>query len=137
QLRAFKAKTRGEKEAHDYMWGMATLLEDPVIDALAAYYAQQKPGAGIPGDPALMAQGKKLFDNGDPSREIQACAACHGATAQGVAIFPRLAGQHQAYLMHQIELIQNNLRESSIMHGVVKDLKPEDIKAITSYLQSL
>jgi len=119
------------------MWGMATLLEDPVIDALATYYSQQKPGAGIPGDPALMAQGKKLFENGDAAREIQACSACHGMTAQGVAIFPRLAGQNQPYLMHQIELIQKNLRESSIMHGVVKDLKPDEMKAVTTYLQSL
>lgn len=43
QLRAFKGKTRGEQDAHDYMWGMATLLDETVIDALARYYAAQKP----------------------------------------------------------------------------------------------
>jgi cytochrome c553 len=60
QLRAFKARTRGEQDAHDYTWGMATLLDETVIDALARYYAAQKPAPGTPGNAALIARGKLL-----------------------------------------------------------------------------
>jgi cytochrome c553 len=137
QLMAFKTRTRGEQDAHDYMWGMATLLQDPVLEGMARYYAAQKPGAGIPGNARLVARGKVLFEKGDPARSVVACSTCHGATAQGNSIFPRLAGQHAAYVVRQLEVIQKQLRASPVMHGVIKDLAPEDMKAVAEYVQSL
>ena len=136
QLRALKGRTRGDPEAHDYMWGIAGSIDDSLIDPLAEYYSSQPPPPGKPGDPKLMAEGKKLFDNGDSTRHIQACATCHGADAQGQAIFPRLAGQHAAYLVRQLQVIQNNLRQAPVMHGIVTELKPDDMKALAEFLQS-
>lgn len=136
QLRAFKAKTRGEKDAHDYMWGMATLLDESVIDGLARHYAAQTPAPGTPGAPALVARGKLLFEQGEPARQVVACQSCHGADAQGNTIFPRLAGQHAEYVVRQLEVIQNKFRESPIMHGVIKDLDADAMKAIAEYVQS-
>jgi cytochrome c553 len=137
QLKAFKAKTRGEQDAHDYMWGMATLLEDPVLEGMARYYAAQKPGPGISGNAQLVARGKILFEKGDPARSIVACSTCHGDAAQGNSIFPRLAGQHAAYVARQLEVIQKRFRASPVMHGVIKDLGPQDMKAVAEYVQSL
>ncbi|MEJ8814365.1 hypothetical protein WKW77_25020 [Variovorax ureilyticus] len=57
---------------------MATLLEDSVIEGLARYYAAQKPGPGIAGDPRLIARGKTLYEKGDSSRNVVACSTCHG-----------------------------------------------------------
>jgi len=136
QLKAFKGKTRSEKDAHDYMWGMATLLEDSVIEGLARYYAAQKPAPGIPGDPALMARGKLLFEKGDPERQVTACSACHGEAAEGNSIFPRLAGQHAPYVVRQLDVIQRKFRESPIMHGVIRELNPAEMKAVAEYVQS-
>ena len=136
QIRAFKAKERGDPEAHDYMWGMATLLDDPMVTGLAKYFAEQAPAPGTPGDPALIEAGHKLFLEGDPEKGILACAGCHGADAQGNAIFPRLAGQHKAYLARQIDVIQRQLRNSPIMHGVVQNLQPDQIRAVTEYLSA-
>ncbi|MBL6751246.1 MAG: cytochrome c4 [Nevskia sp.] len=136
QIRAFKSKTRADPEAHNYMWGMATLVSEPMVDALAHYYSTQTPGPGIAGDEKLIAQGKRLFEQGVPERGIAACASCHGADAQGRSIFPRLAGQHAAYLVRQLDVIQQQLRTSTIMHGIVKDLKPDEMKAVATYLQS-
>lgn len=136
QLKAFKAKTRGEKDAHDYMWGMATLLDDSVIEGLARYYAAQTPAPGIPGDPALIARGQQLYENGDTARQVTSCATCHGAGAEGVAIFPRLAGQHAAYVVRQLDVIQRQFRDSPVMHGVIKALSPAEMKAVAEYLQS-
>ncbi len=136
QLRAFRAKTRGDRDAHDYMWGMATLLDDSVIDGLARYYAAQKPAPGIPGDPQLIARGKRVFEQGDPARSVVACSTCHGEAAQGNAMFPRLAGQHAAYVLRQLDAIQRESRESPVMHGVIKELDDSDKKAVAEYVQS-
>jgi cytochrome c553 len=137
QLRAFKGKSRGEQDAHDYMWGMATLLDETVIDALARYYAAQKPAPGTPGNAALVARGKILFEQGDPAHEMVPCASCHGTAAQGNAIFPRLAAQHAAYVVRQLQVIQRQFRDSPIMHGVIKDLDADAMKAVAEYVQSL
>ncbi len=137
QLRAFKAKTRGEQDAHDYMWGMATLLDENVIAALARYYAAQKPAPGTPGNAALIARGKVLFEQGDPAHGVMPCASCHGNEAQGNTIFPRLAGQHAAYVVRQLQVIQRQSRDSPIMHGVIKEMDVDAMKAVAEYVQSL
>ena len=137
QLQAFRAKTRSEQIAHDFMWGIAGGLDDRMIDAVAAYYAAQPAARGRPGDPSLIAQGKELFEKGVPGRGIPSCSTCHGAQAQGIAVFPRLAGQHAKYVRKQLEYIQGLVRNAPVMHGVVKDLTPVEIEAVAAYVQSL
>ena len=138
QLHALKNKTRADPEAHDFMWGIAGTLDDSIINGLAAYYASQPPMHGTSTAPAaLIAEGKKLFHNGIPSRKIPACASCHGEQAHGAAIFPRLAGQHAQYIVRQLTVIQDNLRKSPIMHGIVQDLTENEKKAVAAYLESL
>ncbi len=136
QLEVFRAKTREEKIAHDFMWGIAGNLDDPMIDSVARYYAAQPPAPGKPGDPTLIAKGKQLFEQGVPGRGIPACANCHGADAAGVADFPRLAGQHAKYIVKQIEYIQALVRKAPVMHGIVKDMTPAEMQAVAAYVQS-
>ncbi|HYA20910.1 MAG TPA: c-type cytochrome [Burkholderiales bacterium] len=138
QLHALKDKSRADPEAHDFMWGIAGTLNDAIISGLAEYYASQPPMHGTPtASPALIAEGNKLFHNGVPSRNIPACASCHGDNAQGAAIFPRLAGQHSQYVVRQLTVIQDNLRKSPIMHGIVQDLSDNEKRAVAAYLESL
>jgi cytochrome c553 len=136
QIKAFREKTRGEQEAHDYMLGMATLIDDATADALGDYFAKQPPPPPVVGDMALIAQGKKLFEQGIPERGVAACATCHGAAALGSGIFPRLAGQHAEYVLRQLNVIQTRLRQSPVMHGIIKDLKPDEMKAVAAFVQS-
>lgn len=136
QLEAFRAKTRSEKVAHDFMWGIAGGLDDPMINAVSRYYAAQPPAAGRPGDPGLVAKGKQLFDQGVADRGIPACATCHGADAKGVADFPRLAGQHAKYVAKQLEYIQSLVRNAPVMHGIIKDLTTDEMQAVAAYVQS-
>jgi len=35
------------------------------------------------------------------------CAACHGAEGQGVAVFPKLAGQSQDYIVGRLNAYRN------------------------------
>jgi cytochrome c553 len=138
QLKAFKDQTRADPDAQAYMWGMAAQLSDAQISELADYFSKQPaPAAGKSGGPAALARGKQVFEEGVPARQIPPCASCHGAHGEGLATFPRLAGQHAPYLLKQILVIQNALRNAPVMHGVVKDLTKEQMQAVVAYLESL
>ena len=136
QINAFRQKTRSEKDAHDFMWGIAGNLDESIIDGIAAYYASQPPAPGRSDDPALVAKGKELFDKGLPERGIPACQVCHGPDALGKADFPRLAGQHAKYIVKQLNYIQSLVRTAPVMHGIVKDLTPAEMVAVAAYVQS-
>jgi cytochrome c553 len=137
QLRAFRDQTRRDPDALSYMWGMAAQLSDATIEAISAYYAAQPPSRAKTGDAKLMAHGKQIFEEGISSQGVPACAACHGQQARGNDIFPRLAGQHADYLAKQALVIQRGLRASPIMHDVVKELSPDQMRAVAAYLESL
>ena len=136
QISAFRQRTRSEKDAHDFMWGIAGDLDESIIDGIAAYYASQPPAPGRSDDPALVAKGKELFDKGLPDRGIPACQVCHGPDALGKADFPRLAGQHAKYIVKQLNYIQSLVRTAPVMHGIVKDLTPAEMVAVAAYVQS-
>jgi cytochrome c553 len=134
QLKAFRDHSRADPHAHTYMWGMAAKLTDPTIEGLAAFYSAQSPALGSPGDPAAMAAGQKIFDEGIPSKEVPACKGCHGDKAEGQEVFPRLAGQHQTYLEEQLSAFASQSRANEIMHETSKNLSPAEITQVATYL---
>ncbi|MDP9083287.1 MAG: cytochrome c4 [Pseudomonadota bacterium] len=137
QLHAFKDQTRADPDAQAYMWGMASQLNDASISGLADYFSKQSAAEGRSANATLIAQGKSIFAEGVPARQIPACASCHGAQAQGNGPFPRLAGQHAPYLLKQLLVIQSVLRTAPVMHGVIKDLNRDQMQAVVEYLQSI
>ena len=137
QLHAFKDQTRADPDAQAYMWGMASPLSDATISELATYFSSQPAPPGRPGNPSLIEQGRHLFREGVPAQQIPPCASCHGALAEGMATFPRLAGQHAPYLLKQLLVIQSVLRTAPVMHGVVKNLSKEQMEALVAYLESI
>lgn len=136
QLKAFRGQTRGDADAIGYMWGMSAQLEDDTIDALAQYYAAQRPGGGRAGDPALVAKGRQIYEKGVESVGVPACAACHGPDAHGMGDFPRLAGQHSQYVLKQLSSFQSNMRKVAVMHGVAQGLKLDEMSAVAAYLEA-
>ncbi len=137
QLKAFRNQNRGDHAAHEYMWGIASTLSDDIVVALAEYFAAQKPAAGIvASNPAAAARGRELFEKGSPERGLPTCTGCHGANAEGLAVFPRLAGQHGEYLFIQMQSIRNRLRDSPVMHGLIKNLTDDEIVSLAAYLES-
>jgi cytochrome c553 len=135
QLHAFRDQTRADPDALSYMWGMASQLSDATIDAISTYYAAQAPSRAKTGDAKLRARGKQIFEEGVTSQGIPACATCHGPQARGNNIFPRLAGQHGDYLVRQALAIQSDA--SPVMRDVIKDLSPDQMRAVATYLESL
>jgi cbb3-type cytochrome c oxidase subunit III len=137
QLHAFRDQTRADPDALAYMWGMASQLSDATIEAISTYYAAQVPSRAKTGDAKLMARGKQIFEQGIAALGIPPCASCHGPQARGNNIFPRLAGQHAAYLLKQALVIQSALRAAPVMHEVIKDLSQDQMRAVAVYLESL
>jgi cytochrome c553 len=136
QLKAFRSQTRGDPDAVGYMWGMAGELEDPMLDALAGYYAEQQTEASAGRDSALIARGREIYEHGIESQGVPACSACHGPDARGLQDFPRLAGQHAQYILKQLASFQSNMRNVAIMHGVAQNLRLSEMQAVAAYLEA-
>jgi len=65
------------------------------------------------------------------------CAACHGADGNSmVPNWPRLAGQHEQYLVRQVTLIQSGARPVPEMIGIVPGLSPQDIADLAAWFSS-
>jgi cytochrome c553 len=137
QLKAFRDHTRADPHAHTYMWGMAGHLSDPLIHALAAYFSTQSPAGATPGNPVETAAGKKIFEEGVLDRDVPACQACHGEKAEGVDAIPRLADQHRAYLIEQLNNFASNARANEVMHDNSKSLTPNEIQAVATFFAGL
>jgi cytochrome c553 len=136
QLHAFRDQTRADPDAQAYMWGMASQMSDGLISELAAYYSKQTAAVGNNETSALISQGRHIFEEGVPARQIPPCASCHGARAEGKGPFPRLAGQHAPYLLKQLLVIQSALRTAPVMHGIIKELNRDQMQAVVAYLES-
>jgi cytochrome c553 len=137
QLDAFRGHLRADPNAQAYMWGMASQLGDATIQGLADYYAAQKPSPGTAGAPALMAEGRKIYEQGIPAKKVAACASCHGANAEGAQVFPRLAGQHVEYLVAQLEGFKTGTRSNApIMINEVRDMTAAELRAVATYAAS-
>jgi len=135
KIKLFRNKAISEPKDHVDVLGL-TLIDDATAEALARYFANQPPPPPISGEAELVAAGNKIFVQGVPEHGVAACAVCHGANAHGIGIFPRLAGQHAEYVQLQLMLIQSRLRDAPIMHGIIKDMTPDEMKAAAAFVQS-
>ncbi len=136
QLNAFKNQTRKDPDAEAFMWGMASQLDQDTIKGLAAFYSMQKASPSRKGDPALTATGRTIYYQGIASAKIPPCVTCHGQDAQGKGEFPRLAGQHAAYLVKQLQAFSTDLRSSPIMQPVTRGLTDDDMLAVATFLNA-
>jgi len=139
QMKAFRDRSRKDPDAHTSMWGISRLLDDELSVKLADYFSRQEPTRGTPGDPQLAAKGKVIYERGVESKKIPACAFCHGQQAQGIAVFPRLAGQHAQYLVAQLKVFHTDDRPNLAvtMKAVVERLSEEEAEQVAAYLQGL
>jgi cytochrome c553 len=139
QLKAFRDRTRADPMAQAFMWGMASQLSDDAIAGLAAYYAAQKPVNVTTRDVKLLREGQSIFTEGIPAANVTACQGCHKPQAEGNAAVPRLAGQHQEYLLKQLVMFKSELRagaSATIMHGVSGGMTFEQMQAAAAYAAS-
>lgn len=142
QLTGYRAHSRSDPEGFEYMWGLSAHLSDAQIQGLASYFSHLSAPAGNVdhvGTPALLAEGKTIFEQGISAAGVPACSSCHGAHAEGMESFPRLAGQHADYLMKQLRVFQNTDQrpEGAAMKVVTHNLSAENIVSVASYLETM
>ncbi len=62
------------------------------------------------------------------------CADCHGVDGNsGEAIFPKLAGQGEAYLLKQLKDFKSGARPSDFMTSIVAELTEQDMADLSAY----
>jgi cytochrome c553 len=137
QLKAFKNQTRSDPDAVAYMYGMASLLSEKTMKALGDYFQSLEPVKAKAEPPGEVSKGKDIFQNGISSQDVPACKTCHGAKATGSGQFPRLAGQHVAYLIKQLHAFKNGVRASPVMNSVASTLTDAQMQAVAAYARSL
>jgi cytochrome c553 len=140
QLQAFIDRRR----TNPVMFNVAHVLSPPMLEGLSSYFKNldPKPLGGAPKE--LMAEGKKIYEEGIPSAEVPSCASCHGPDAKGADAFPRLAGQLHDYIYRKLtnwdkERGQDKSKpdNSAIMQPIAHDLTEAQIKAVAAYLSYL
>jgi cytochrome c553 len=140
QLQAFIDRRR----TNPVMFNVTHVLSPPMLDALSMHFKNldPKPLGGAPRE--LVAEGKKIYEEGLPKADVPACASCHGADAKGADAFPRLAGQLHDYIYRKLtnwdkERGQDKAKpdNSAIMEPIAHNLSDAQIKAVAAYLSYL
>ncbi|MBQ0937574.1 c-type cytochrome [Ideonella paludis] len=138
QLLAFREGRR----PHEAMARLLTPLTDDYLRTLAGHFASLEvaylPVAQRPATPAALQTGQRLVQQGDPSRQLPACVACHGSALMGVApAIPGLLGLPQDYVVGQLGAWRagtRRAREPDCMAHIVRPLQTEEIAAIAAWL---
>ncbi len=97
-----------------------------------AMAADTKPASVKKADPA---RGEVLYASGDAARGITACVACHGAAGNStIAQNPKLASQHEAYVVKQLADFKGPQRNNPVMTTIAKAMTDDDMKNVAAYL---
>ena len=119
------------------MVAVAKALTGEERQLVAAYYA------ALPARRACLTapvSASLLYSQGDASRGVAACAACHGARGEGNAGNPPLAGQPALYLDRQMAEWRDGNRYGDplgVMTRIAKTLTPAESAALTAYASRL
>jgi cytochrome c553 len=140
QLQAFIERRR----SNPVMFNVAHVLSPPLLRALAEDFKNldPRPLGGAPRE--LVAEGKKIYQDGVASADVPPCASCHGPAAKGTDAFPRLAGQLHDYVFKKLvnwskERGQDKAKpdNSEIMAPIAHNLTEAQIRAVAAYVSYL
>jgi len=129
QLKDFKEGRRVEPQKEPLV---KDLSRDDMFD-LAAFFAAQKPRpVDFKTDPAMVARGRAKSDE-------TLCTMCHLGGFKGQNEIPRVAGQHPAYVIKQLQDFKHARRtnDGGNMHAVAKTLTDQDIDDLAHFLTTL
>ncbi len=140
QLQAFIERRR----TNPVMFNVAHVLDPEMVKALADYFKNLNPKPLGGASQALVADGRKIYEEGVPGANVPPCASCHGPEAKGADAFPRLAGQLNDYIFRKLtnwdkERGQNKDQpdNSAIMQPIAHELTEAQIKAVAAYVSQL
>lgn len=73
-------------------------------------------------------------DAGAGKKKAAVCAACHGADGNSPSdMFPKLAGQHESYIIKQLADFKSGARPNAVMAPMVANLSEQDMADLGAY----
>ena len=137
QLTNFKS---GER-ANAVMSGMAGMLSDTDMRAVAEYFSKQTLNLGQAKTNGAGSLGEKIYRAGIQANSVPACASCHGPAGDGLPVkYPRLGGQHSEYVLNQLRQFRLGARandEAKVMRTIAAKLTDQEMEAVADYIQGL
>lgn len=129
QLRDFKEGRRSDPA----MSPMATPLSKEDMLDLSDYFAAQKPMAST-----YKVDAARVVAGRSKSQEVL-CTMCHLGGFAGQNEMPRVAGQHYAYIVKQLEDFRARRRtnDAGNMTSVSRNLSDDDIRNLANYITGL
>ena len=137
QIQDFQNKKRNDPS----MSPMAMGLTEIDIENLSAFFASQSPSVEA-ASADKVELGQKIYRGGNAQSGVPACIACHGpnGAGNGPAQFPRVGGQHAAYLTKALKDFRLKTRDSdpqAMMRDIAGRMTAEEIDAVSSYMSGL
>ncbi len=142
QLKDFKEGKRANEEMTQIVKEFPSGKE---LASLAKYFSKQK--ITNPNTPKIIEQyslvdlklGEEIFTGKRIEYGIPACSACHGKEGLGdkEGKFPRLVGQHMAYIIKQMKLFRSKERSNDTpaqMRNIALKMDDEDIESVAAYI---
>ena len=123
---------------------LVTYLSDDYLHKIAQYFSEQRPPYPTPSTPTVsnttLALGKQIVLHGDPSKNIPACAQCHGAKLTGMQpAIPGLVGLHSDYISAQVGAWKSGTRHAKApdcMQQIASRLTDDDVTAVAAWLST-
>ncbi|MBQ0725642.1 MAG: cytochrome c4 [Cycloclasticus sp.] len=137
ELRDFQNKSRNDAT----MAPMVIGLSDVDIENIAAFFASV-PSTVEAASADKIKLGEKLYRGGKVDNGLPACIACHGPNGAGSAParFPRIGGQHAAYLEKALKDFKAETRDNdhqAMMRDIAGRMSNKEIEAVSSYISGL
>ena len=113
--------------------GIFDNVSDQEIISIAQHFSIQKIGASrTPKDIALYTRGEKI------AKELL-CGTCHLPNYAGRDQMPRLAGQHESYLLNTMRKFRKNqaVGRDTIMAASLYGVHEDDLRAMAHYFSQL
>jgi cytochrome c553 len=134
QLAHFKS---GER-ANGVMMGMSMPLSDADMRNVAAYLEKQSHKPGTARNKDTIELGKSIYRGGITSKNVPACAACHGPAGAGIPVqYPRIGGQWAEYTQTQLTNFRAGERKNLQMNTISAKLSDKEMQAVADYIAGL
>jgi cytochrome c553 len=119
---------RDEERKHGSMKSNVDNLSEQDMENIAAYVSK------------FRGMNSTLPITGNPQAgktKAASCASCHGEDGNSEnAMFPRLAGQYESYLIRALSEYKSGTRSNPMMMGFAATLSEEDMRDVAAYYAS-
>jgi cytochrome c553 len=118
---------------------MSKDLTKTEMQAIGRWFESRPSRAHDVADPALVAQGREVYERGLRAKGVPPCKKCHGPEGEGTDALPRVGGQHAQYLETQLRAFAQRTRtnDNMVMQTIAARISDDELRAVASYISGL